>query len=418
MDLDQYCNDLGRQAREASRKLATAIGRNKNRWLELAANALESRAAEIQEANAKDLAEAPRYGLAPAAIDRLTLTPTRIKSAAQGLREIVALPDPIGRVLSSVVRPNGLRIDKVGVPLGVVFFIYESRPNVTVDAAGLCVKSGNSIILRGGKEAIHSNLCLHRILQHCLAQAELPPHAVQLVSTTDREAVGKLLHLDRFIDLAIPRGGESLIRRVAEEATMPVLKHYMGNCHVYVDQHANLDMALKILINSKTHRTGVCNAAESLLVHQAIAKAFLPRAGDALGAKGVEIRGCPTTRSLIPQAKAATEEDYAAEFLDLILSCKVVADVEEAIDHITKYGSQHTEAVITDHLPTAQRFQAAVDSSAVMVNASTRFNDGFEFGLGGEIGISTDKFHARGPCGLESLCSYKYLVHGQGQIRE
>ncbi|MFO0865677.1 MAG: glutamate-5-semialdehyde dehydrogenase [Gemmataceae bacterium] len=256
------------------------------------------------------------------------------------------------------------------------------------------------------------------MLQDCLAQADLPPHAVQLVSTTDREAVGKLLHLDRYIDLAIPRGGESLIRRVAEEATMPVLKHYMGNCHVYVDQHANLDMAVKILINSKTHRTGVCNAAESLLVHQGIAKTFLPRAGDALVAKGVEIRGCPATRSLIPQAKPATEEDYAAEFLDLILSCKVVADVEEAIDHIAKYGSQHTEAIITDHLPTAERFQAAVDSSAVMVNASTRFNDGFEFGLGGEIGISTDKFHARGPCGLESLCSYKYLVRGQGQIRE
>ena len=418
MDLDSYCNDLARQAREASRKLATALGKNKNRWLELAADALESHAAEIQEANAKDLADASRYGLAPAAIDRLTLTPARIKAAANGLREIVALPDPIGRVLSSVVRPNGLRIDKVGVPLGVVFFIYESRPNVTVDAAGLCVKSGNAIILRGGKEAIHSNLCLHRILQDCLAKADLPPHAVQLVSTTDREAVGKLLGMNRHIDLAIPRGGESLIRRVAEEATMPVLKHYMGNCHVYVDQAANLDMALKILVNSKTHRTGVCNAAESLLVHQAVAKTFLPRAGESLGAKGVEIRGCSVTRSLIPQAKPATDDDYAAEFLDLIISCKVVADVEEAIDHIARFGSQHTEAIITDHLPTAERFQAAVDSSAVMVNASTRFNDGFEFGLGSEIGISTDKFHARGPCGLEELCSYKYLVHGQGQIRE
>lgn len=418
MDLDLYCTDLARQAREASRKLSTALGKNKNRWLELSADAIESRAAEIQEANAKDIADAPRYGLNAAAIDRLTLTPARIKAAANGLREIVALPDPIGRVLSSTVRPNGLRIHKVGVPLGVVFFIYESRPNVTVDAAGLCVKSGNAIILRGGKEAIHSNLCLHRILQDCLAKAELPSHAVQLVSTTDREAVGKLLGMNRYIDLAIPRGGESLIRRVAEEATMPVLKHYMGNCHVYVDQAANLDMALNILVNSKTHRTGVCNAAESLLVHQAVAKAFLPRAGEALGVKGVEIRGCPTTRALIPQAKAATEGDYAAEFLDLIISCKVVADVEEAIDHIAKYGSQHTEAIITNHLPTAERFQAAVDSSAVMVNASTRFNDGFEFGLGAEIGISTDKFHARGPCGLEELCSYKYVVHGNGQIRE
>jgi len=418
MDFDHYCNELARQARDASRKLATALGKSKNRWLETSADALEARAAEIQEANAKDLAEAPRFGLNPAAIDRLTLTPARIKAAAQGLREIAALADPIGRVLSSNVRPNGLRIHKVGVPLGVIFFIYESRPNVTVDAAGLCVKSGNAIILRGGKEAIHSNLCLHRILQDCLAKADLPPHAVQLVSTTDREAVGKLLRMNRYIDLAIPRGGESLIRRVAEEATMPVLKHYMGNCHVYVDQAANLDMALKILVNSKTHRTGVCNAAESLLVHQAVAKSFLPRAGEALGAKGVEIRGCPVTRSLIPKAKPATEEDYGAEFLDLIISCKVVADVEEAMDHIAKYGSQHTEAIVTDHLPTAERFQAAVDSAAVMVNASTRFNDGFEFGLGAEIGISTDKFHARGPCGLEELCSYKYLVHGTGQIRE
>jgi glutamate-5-semialdehyde dehydrogenase len=308
-------------------------------------------------------------------------------------------------------------VSKVAVPLGVIFFIYESRPNVTVDAAGLCVKSGNAIILRGGKEALHSNTALHRVLQDCLTACELPPDAVQLVGTADRSAVGHLLRLNQFIDLVIPRGGESLIRRVAAEARMPVLKHYQGNCHVYVDRAANLDMAERLLLNAKCQRPGVCNAAESLLVHRDVAAAFLPRAAAALRQRGVELRGCDQTRRLVPDVTPATETDYATEYLDLILSVKVVDSLEEAVAHIDRYGSQHTECIVTNDLQAARRFTAAVDSSAVMVNASTRFNDGYEFGLGAEIGISTDKFHARGPCGLLELTSYKYLVHGDGQVR-
>jgi glutamate-5-semialdehyde dehydrogenase len=417
-NLAAYCEDLGRRARAASRLLATALGSQKNRWLLQAAAALEAHTEEILQANAGDLAGAEEYGLTAAQKDRLRLTPDRVRAAAAGLREVAALPDPIGRVLDSNVRPNGLRVDKVGVPLGVIFFLYEARPNVTVDAAGLCVKSGNAIILRGGKEALHSNTALHRILSDCLTACGLPADAVQLVTTTDRAAVGHLLQLHQLIDLAIPRGGESLIRRVAEEARMPVLKHYQGNCHVYVDRAADLDMAERILVNAKCQRPGVCNAAESLLVHEAVAAAYLPRAAAALRQRGVELRGCPATRRLVPDAAPAAEEDYAAEYLDLILSIKVVADVAEAIEHINRYGSQHTDCIVTGDLAAARRFTAAVDSAAVMVNASTRFNDGYEFGLGAEIGISTDKFHARGPCGLLELTTYKYIVHGDGQVRD
>ena len=345
------------------------------------------------------------------------MTPERIRGIAGGLREIAALPDPIGKVLDSNIRPNGLKVLKVGVPLGVIFFIYESRPNVTADAAGLCVKSGNAIILRGGKEAIHSNLILHRVLADGLRAVDLPVEAVQLVETTDREAVGKLLQMNQWIDLAIPRGGESLIRRVAGDAKMPVLKHYQGICHVYVDRAADLDMAQRIIVNAKCQRPAVCNAAECLLVHAEVAERFLPQAGAALLAKGVELRGCPVTCRLIQQAKRATEQDYATEFGELILAIKVVKDLDEAVEHLTRHGSQHTDAIITNDLSAAQRFTATVDSAAVMVNASTRFNDGFEFGLGAEIGISTDKFHARGPCGLQELCSYKYIVLGEGQVR-
>jgi glutamate-5-semialdehyde dehydrogenase len=416
-DLPAFCEDLARRARAAARLLANAGGARKDRWLTSSASALEQRADELFSANLRDLAAAEGHGLTAAQLDRLRLTPARLKAAADGLREVAALPDPIGRVLDSNVRPNGLHVHKVGVPLGVVFFIYESRPNVTVDAAGLCVKAGDAIILRGGKEAIHSNTALHRVLQDALRAAELPPDAVQLVTTTDRAAVGHLLRLNRYIDLAIPRGGESLIRRVAEEARMPVMKHFAGNCHVYVDRAADLDMAERILVNAKCQRPGVCNAAESLLVHCEVAAAFLPRAVAALGSQGVELRGCPETRRLVPDAKAATEGDYAAEYLDLILSIKVVADVEEAIEHIARYGSGHTEAIVTTDWNAARRFTSAVDSSAVMVNASTRFNDGYEFGLGAEIGISTDKIHARGPCGLHELTSYKYIVYGDGQVR-
>ncbi|MBI2806772.1 MAG: glutamate-5-semialdehyde dehydrogenase [Planctomycetes bacterium] len=416
--MTSYSDDLALRARDAARLLANADTERKDRWLLHAAGALEKRAAEVLAENAKDVASAAQAGLSAANIDRLRLTPRRISDAAAGLRAIAALPDPVGRVLDRRERPNGLRIQKLSVPLGVIFFIYESRPNVTLDAAGLCVKSGNAVILRGGKEALASNTILHAILQDSLRAAELPIDAVQLVTTPDRAVVGELLKLNQYIDLAIPRGGEGLIRRVAEEATMPVLKHYMGNCHVYVDRAADLAMAERILINAKCQRPGVCNAAESLLVHAEVAAEFLPRAAQALQAKGVELRGCLVTCALAPQAMPATEADFAAEFLDLILSVKVVASLDEAIAHITQYGSKHTETIVTNDEDAAGRFTARVDASAVLVNASTRFNDGFEFGLGAEIGISTDKFHARGPCGLQELCSYKYVVHGNGQVRE
>jgi glutamate-5-semialdehyde dehydrogenase len=416
-DLAAYCEDLGRKARAAAQILATTPGNRKNHWLEQAAAAMEARASEILAANANDLQVAEAAGLSAASVDRLRLTLDRLRSAAAGLREVRALADPVGRVLDSSVRPNGLQVHKIGVPLGVLFFIYESRPNVTLDAAALSVKSGNAIILRGGKEALHSNQALHRILQDCLRAANLPEDAVQLVATPDREAVGHLLRLNQYIDVVIPRGGEELVRRVASEACMPVLKHYKGNCHVYVDQSADLDMAERIVVNAKCQRPGVCNAAESLLVHQAAAAEFLPRVAAALRQRGVELRGCEQTRRWIPDAKPATADDHAAEFLDLILSIQVVESIEQAIEHIHRFGSQHTETIVTRDLNAARRFTAAVDSSAVLVNASTRFNDGYELGLGAEIGISTDKLHARGPCGLLELTSYKYVVYGDGQIR-
>jgi glutamate-5-semialdehyde dehydrogenase len=418
MNWTAYAEDLARRARCAARLLAPSIGATKNRWLLHAADALEKRTSEIVDANASDMEAAARISLSAANLDRLRLTPQRVRDAACGLRDIATLPDPVGRVLDSNVRPNGLRVHKVSVPLGVIFFIYESRPNVTIDAAGLCVKSGNAIILRGGKEAAKSNAILHAIVQDSLQALGLPSDAVQLVATPEREVVGHLLKLNQHIDLAIPRGGESLLRRVAVEATMPVLKHYMGNCHVYVDRNADLAMAERIIVNAKCQRPGVCNAAESLLVHADIAPAFLPAAAAALFAHGVELRGCSATRLLVPQAKQATDADYAAEFLDLILSVKVVQSLDEAMEHIAHFGSQHTETIVTNDLSAARRFTAEVDASAVLVNASTRFNDGYEFGLGAEIGISTDKFHARGPCGLQELCSYKYVVYGNGQTRE
>ena len=409
---------MAERAKAASVVLACASTEQKNRWLMAAADALEARHAEMMAANARDVAEAPGFGLNPAAIDRLTLTPARIKAAGDGLRQVAVLPDPVGEVRECEIRPNGLKVQKVGVPLGVVFFIYESRPNVTVDAAALCVKSGNAVILRGGKEAIHSNTALHRLLADELEKCGLPRDAVQLVATTDREAVGHFLRMPHLIDLAIPRGGKSLIERVAREAMMPVMKHYDGNCHVYVDAAADLDTAERIVVNAKCQRPGVCNAAESLLVHAAVADTFLPRVGAALAARGVEIRGCAETRKRLPSAKPATEADHRAEFLDLVISVKVVETLDVAVSHINEYGSKHTDAIITRDPEAARRFTQRVDSSAVMVNASTRFNDGFELGLGAEIGISTDKFHARGPCGLRELTTYKYVVTGTGQVRE
>lgn len=417
-DIPAYCEQIARRARAAARLVATAGSAQKNHWLQNVAAALLDRAEEILEANRHDLTLATEQGLPGAALDRLKLTLERLRTAAAGVREVANLPEPIGRVLDSSVRPNGLQVLKIGVPLGVIFFIYESRPNVTVDAASLCVKSGNALILRGGKEATHSNAALCALLRDCLTESGLPQDAVQLVGTADRSAVGHLLRLNNYIDLTIPRGGESLIRRVAAEATMPVLKHYQGNCHVYVDRAADLDMAERIVINAKCQRPGVCNAAESLLVHREIASVFLPRVAAALRQQGVELRGCEETRRLVPESVPATQEDFAAEYLDLILSVKVVAGVEEAIEHINTYGSQHSDAIVTGDLAAARRFTAAVDSAAVLVNTSTRFHDGYEFGLGAEIGISTDKFHARGPCGLLELTSYKYVVYGDGQLRQ
>lgn len=415
--LETLCRTLADRAKAAAESLAIARTDAKNAWLLASAESLVKHSDELLAANAEDVKAAPDFGLNAASIDRLKLTPIRIQAAAEGLRQVAALPDPVGEVREGGVRPNGLQVLKVGVPLGVIFFLYESRPNVTVDAAGLCVKSGNAVILRGGKEAMHSNTALHRLLAGELPKRGLPADAVQLVPTTDREAVGHLLKLNDKIDLAIPRGGESLIRRVAAEATMPVLKHYLGNCHVFVDAAADLAMAEKIIVNAKCQRPGVCNAAESLLVHAEVAAAFLPTAAAALRERGVELRGCPETQKLVANCNSATEDDHYAEYTDLILSVKVVPSLDAAIRHINQYGSKHTDAIVTRDLAASREFVARVDSAAVVVNASTRFNDGFELGLGAEIGISTDKFHARGPCGLRELTSYKYVVTGDGQVR-
>jgi glutamate-5-semialdehyde dehydrogenase len=417
-DLATYCEGMARRARAASRLLATARGDQRNAWLLDVASTLQERSTDILTANAADLAETEAEGLTAASRDRLFLNPARLGASAEGLRQVAALPDPIGQVRESSVRPNGLQVFKVGVPLGVIFFIYESRPNVTVDAAGLCIKSGNAIILRGGKEALRSNQALCAVLRDRLRQTGLPEDGVQLVETADRAVVSHLLRLNESIDLVIPRGGDSLIRRVADEARMPVLKHYKGNCHVYVDRAADLDMAERIVVNAKCQRPGVCNAAESLLVHRELADRFLPRVTAALLRRGVELRGCAITCERVPEAQPASDADYAAEYLDLIISIKVVDTLEDAIEHIGRFGSQHSDAIVTNDLAAAQRFVTAIDSAAVLVNASTRFHDGYEFGLGAEIGISTDKLHARGPCGLVELTSYKYVVYGDGQVRE
>ena len=418
LDLCKYCEDVASRAKQASAELVRVGGAAKIAWLRTSAAALRERGDALTTANEKDLAAAPGFGLTEAQIDRLRLTPERIEAIAVGLEEVAALAEPIGEVIESRIRPNGLEISKVRVPLGVVFFIYESRPNVTADAAAICVKSGNAVILRGGKEAMHSSRAIVDILGEMAESAGLPADAVQLVNTTDRAAVGHFLALPDLIDLAIPRGGEGLIRRVAAEAKMPVIKHFAGNCHVYVDAGADVEMAERIAVNSKCQRLGVCSAAESLVVHADVAAEFLPRAGAALAAQGIEIRGDERTCELVEGAREATEEDFGAEYLGPIISVKVVGTLQEAIEHINRYSSGHTEAIVTGDLAATREFTNQIDSSAVMVNASTRYNDGGEFGLGAEIGISTDKFHARGPCGVNELTSYKYIVVGQGQVRE
>ncbi len=416
-DLPAYCREMAHRAKAAATQMATLGSGVKIQWLLRSAELLRKNARAIEEANSRDVNAAPGYGLSPAEVDRLKLNASRIESIAVALEEVAQIRDPIGRVIDSTIRPNGLRIDKIRVPLGVVFFIYESRPNVTADAAAICVKAGNAVILRGGKEAIHSSRAIVELLQQAAEETGLPADAVQLVGTIDRAAVGEFLGMPDYIDVAIPRGGEGLIRRVAAEAKMPVIKHFDGNCHVYVDASADLEMAREIVVNSKCQRMGVCNAAESLLVHSDVAAEFIPTVAAAMAPFKVEIRGDERVCELVDGAKVATETDYKAEFLGPVISACVVGSVDEAIDHINRYGSHHTDAIVTGDLQAAERFAAGVDSSAVMINASTRFNDGGEFGLGAEIGISTDKFHARGPCGVEELTSYKYVVHGQGQVR-
>ncbi|MDG2207031.1 MAG: glutamate-5-semialdehyde dehydrogenase [Pirellulales bacterium] len=415
--LQEYCLQTARQAHCAAEALVTLSAEAKNAWLRASAQALRAQADALLEANALDLEAAPGFGLSDAQADRLRLNPERIEGIARAMEEVALLPEPIGEVIESSVRPNGIELQKVRVPLGVVFFIYESRPNVTADAAALCVKSGNAVILRGGKEAAHSSRAIVDILRGVAEAHGIPVDAVQLVSVADREAVGHFLALSDWIDLAIPRGGEGLIRRVADEATMPVLKHFSGNCHLYVDAEADLQMAQAIVMNSKCQRMGVCNAAESLLVHAEVAPDFLPQIGEQLQQAGVEIRGDEQTCGLCPDAVAAREEDYAAEFLGPVISVRVVPSTEAAIKDINTYGSKHTDAIITNNAETAETFANQVDTAAVMINASTRFNDGGEFGLGAEIGISTDKFHARGPCGIKELTTYKYVARGNGQVR-
>lgn len=415
--IEQQVTEIGRQARQASLVLARTPTDRKNRALKAMAGALLESRKTLLEENAKDVEEGRRLGLSAAMIDRLSLTEKSIAAMAKGMEEVAALPDPVGAVTSMWRRPNGLLVGRMRIPLGVIGIIYESRPNVTADAAALCLKSGNAAILRGGSEAIRSNLAISRLFQEALQGASLPPEAVQLIPMTDRRAVTAMLRLDDYIDLIIPRGGEELIRAVVRDSRIPVIKHYKGVCHVFVDEDADQEMALRICLNAKTQRPAVCNAMETLLVHEAIAPSFLPAAGEALAKAGVVLRGCPRTRAILPDAEPATEEDWTAEYLDLILAVRVVKDLDEAVEHIQKYGSLHTEAIVTKNYERAQRFLAEVNSSTVLVNASTRFSDGFELGLGAEIGISTTKLHAFGPMGLEELTTTKFIIYGNGQVR-
>ncbi|MGA1540258.1 MAG: glutamate-5-semialdehyde dehydrogenase [Chthoniobacterales bacterium] len=417
-DLAQQIEEMGRRARAAARSLALCSKDKKNAALMAMADALEAAEAEIIAANAHDLEAAPGYGLNAAAVDRLRLDAARIRAMAQGVREVADLPDPCGEILREWTRPNGMKITKIRVPIGVVGIIYESRPNVTADAAVLCLKSGNACILRGGKEALHSNSAIARALSAGAVNAGLSADVIQLVPFTDREGVRLLAEMDRYLDVIVPRGGHALIEAVVEHARMPVIKHYHGVCHVYVDRAADLAMAEQIAVNAKCQRPGVCNAMETLLVHRDVAEKFLPVVAKALRDQGVELRGDRRTCEVLgAEAKPAREEDWTTEYLDLILSIRVVDSLEDAVDHIENYGSHHSDAIVTTDTAAARQFLAAVDSAAVFWNVSTRFSDGGEFGFGAEIGISTDKLHARGPMGLEELTTYKYLVTGEGQVR-
>ncbi|WP_248746867.1 glutamate-5-semialdehyde dehydrogenase [Pseudomonas sp. MWU12-2037] len=411
-----YMTRLGRAAREASRVIGRASTAQKNRALLAAAAALDAARAELSAANELDLAAARANGLEPALVERLALTPERIDGMIVGLRQVASLPDPVGAIRDMSYRPSGIQVGKMRVPLGVIGIIYESRPNVTIDAASLCLKSGNATILRGGSEAIHSNRAIAACIQRGLDEAGLPAAVVQVVETTDRAAVGALISMPEYVDVIVPRGGKGLIERVSREARVPVIKHLDGICHVYVSAHADLAKARDIAFNAKTYRYGICGAMETLLVDKAVAAEFLPAMAERLRAKGVELRGCERTRAVI-EAIAASEEDWSTEYLAPILSIRVVDGLDAAIEHINHYGSHHTDAIVTENLAQSRAFMAEVDSSSVMLNAPTCFADGFEYGLGAEIGISTDKLHARGPVGLEGLTCEKYIVVGDGQLR-
>ncbi len=417
MDIENYMHDLGKRARAASRLVARAGTATKNKALALTADALVRDSARLIEANAKDVDAARAANLDAAAIDRLTLTQKTVVAMADGLRQIAQLADPVGEISELKQRPTGIKVGRMRVPLGVIAIIYESRPNVTADAAGLCLKSGNACILRGGSESIHSNQAIAKCVHEGLRGAGLPEDAVQVVATTDRAAVGALLRMNEYVDIVVPRGGKSLIERVTAESRIPMIKHLDGICHVYIDDKADLDKAIRIADNAKTQRLGTCNTMETLLVARGIAAQALPALAKIYHDKGIELRGDDAARKLVPEMKTATEADWRTEYLDAILSVRVVDGLDQAIDHIATYGSQHTDAIVTEDAARAQRFVREVDSSSVMVNASTRFADGYEYGLGAEIGISTDKLHARGPVGLEGLTSLKWVVFGDGQIR-
>ncbi len=418
MDIKAYMQGLGLQARKAAREISRADSGKKNQALLKIAEVLEINQALLISENQKDLEAGQQNGLDAASLDRLAITPKGVQAMIEGLKQVAALPDPVGEISDLNYRPSGIQVGQMRVPLGVIGIIYESRPNVTVDAAALCLKSGNACILRGGSEAIHSNQAIAACITQGLEAADLPVEAVQIVATPDRDAVGELITMKEYVDVIVPRGGKSLIARISKDATIPVIKHLDGICHVYIDDKADIAKAIKIAINAKTHRYGVCNAMETLLVADGIAAKVLPLLADIYLEKGVELRGCLKTCSLIPHCSRATEEDWHTEYLAPILSIKVVHGIDEALAHIDNYSSRHTEAIVTEDYTRARRFLREVDSSSVMVNASTRFADGFEYGLGAEIGISTDKLHARGPVGLKGLTSLKFIVLGDGHIRQ
>jgi len=416
--IKQQMQALGQQARAASRVMAAADTHAKNAALMGALAAIDSTRDELVAANARDLKAGQDKGLEPAMLDRLQLTPARIDTMLEGLRQVAALADPIGEITDMRYRPSGIQVGRMRVPLGVIGIIYESRPNVTVEAASLCLKSGNATILRGGSEAIHSNQAIADCIRQGLASAGLPATAVQLVATTDRSAVGEMITMPEYVDVIVPRGGKGLIERISRDARVPVIKHLDGICHVYIDDGADMTKAVNIALNAKTHRYGVCNAMETLLVAESMAETVLPQLEQVYSDYDVELRGCDKTRAILPSAEAASEEDWRTEYLGPILAIKVVADIDEAIAHINTYGSQHTDTIVTEDYSRGRHFLREVDSSSVMINASPRFADGFEYGLGAEIGISTDKIHARGPVGLEGLTSQKYVVLGDGHIRK